>query len=54
MTDIAPDERTDFKGQMSIFWDELRAMLATIDALTTENAKLRTSFAAAAGREGGR
>jgi hypothetical protein len=33
---------------------ELRAMLATIDALTTENAKLRTSFAAAAGREGGR
>jgi hypothetical protein len=32
----------------------IKAMWATIDALTTENAKLRTSFAAAAGREGGR
>lgn len=51
---LSSDEESQAREWFPRIASESKAMWATIDALTTENAKLRTSFAAAAGREGGR
>lgn len=55
MTEITPSAYPTLPA-MSVAENEAYSLgyRHAYDALTTENAKLRTSFAAAAGREGGR